>query len=237
MGVAVVVAAGAAGAAVVTALLDPQLARVKRRPQPKAEALRIFIVKSVEARRELMWAGRREFHNCFANGVTKHRRCEFGRSPPYDAGVSTRKLILTAIACGLAILIAGGFFLVRTLGNKDALTVKNAAVGDSRTVARAEVRVTAWRRDSAQILATVSMKVTDVDARTSTAESPWTMLIGTQSSPVAPIGLTPNEKPCRGINLTQGNPVTCVLAFPDAKGTPYLAFSLEGQQAQWLLAA
>jgi hypothetical protein len=151
--------------------------------------------------------------------------------------VSTRKLILTAIACGLAILIAGGFFLFRTLGNKDALTVKNAAVGDSRVVSGAEVRVTAWRRSSDQILATVSMKVTDVDARTSTAESPWTMLIGTQSSPVAPVGLTPDETPCRGINLVQGKPTTCVLAFPDAKGTPYLAFSLAGKQAQWLLAA
>jgi hypothetical protein len=184
-----------------------------------------------------MWAGRKEFRNCFAGDVTKHRRCEFGRCPPYDACVSTRKLILTAIACGLAILIAGGFFLFRTLGNKDALTVKNAAVGDSRVVSGAEVRVTAWRRGSDQILATVSMKVTDVDARTSTAESPWTMLIGTQSSPVAPVGLTPDETPCRGINLVQGKPTTCVLAFPDAKGTPYLAFSLAGKQAQWLLAA
>ncbi len=164
-------------------------------------------------------------------------RYEFGRSPPYDACVSTRKLILTAIACGLAILIAGGFFLFRTLGNKDALTVKNAAVGDSRTVAGAEVRVTAWRRNSAQILATVSVKVTDVDARTSSAEAPWTMLIGTQSAPVAPGGLAPDELPCRGINLTQGIPVTCVLAFPDTKGTPYLAFSHAGKQAQWLLAA
>jgi hypothetical protein len=163
-------------------------------------------------------------------------RYEFGRRPPYDGCVSTRKLILTAIACGLAILIAGGFFLYRTLDNKDALTVKNAVVGEGRTIAGAEVRVTAWRRDRAQILATVSVTVTDVDARTPTAESPWTMLIGAQSSPVVPIGLTPDEKPCRGITLIQGNPVTCVLAFPDAKGTPYLAFSLAGKQAQWLLA-
>jgi hypothetical protein len=173
----------------------------------------------------------------FRGRLVETVRYEFGRRPPYDAGVSTRKLILTAIACGLAILIAGGFFLFRTLGNKDVLTVKNAAVGDSRTVAGAEVRVTAWRRDGAQILATVSMKVTDVDARTSSAESPWTMLIGIRSSPVAPVGLMPAELPCRGINLTQGNPVTCVLAFPDTKGTPYLAFSFAGKQAQWLLAA
>lgn len=151
--------------------------------------------------------------------------------------MSTRKLILTAIACGLAILIAGGFFLFRTLGNKEALTVKNAVVGESRTVGGAEVRVTAWRRDRDQILATVSMKVTDVDARSSSAESPWTMLIGTQSVPVAPIGLIPDELPCRGINLVQGKQTMCVLAFPDAKGTPYLAFSFAGKQAQWLLAA
>jgi hypothetical protein len=195
------------------------------------------MVESVGEPSEEVWAGRKEFCNCFADGLIKHRRYEFGRRPPYDACVSTRKLILTAIACGLAILIAGGFFLVRTLTNKDVLTVKNAAVGESRTVGGAEIQVTAWRRDSAQILATVSMKVTDVDARTSSAELPWTMLIGTQSSPVAPIGLTPDEKSCRGIILTQGNPVTCVLAFPDAKGTPYLAFSLAGKQAQWLLAA
>jgi hypothetical protein len=193
------------------------------------------MVESVEGCRELVWAGGKGFATVSRTADTA--RCEFSRSPPYDACVSTRKLILTAIACGLAILLAGGIFLFRTLGNKDALTVKNAAVGDSRTVGGAEVRVTAWRRDGAQILATVSMKVTDVDARTATAESPWTMLIGTQSSPVAPIGLTSDEKPCRGIGLTQGNLVTCVLAFPDTKGTPYLAFSLAGKQAQWLLAA
>jgi hypothetical protein len=151
--------------------------------------------------------------------------------------VSTRKLILTAIACGLAILIAGGFFLFRTLGNKDALTVKNAAVGQSRTVGGIEARVSAWRRDGSQVLATVDMKVTDADARTSSAESPWTMLIGTRSSPIAPVGLASAETPCRGMNLVQGKTTTCVLAFPDAKGTPYLAFSVAGKQAQWLLAA
>jgi hypothetical protein len=195
------------------------------------------MVEIVEGCRELGWAGRKGVSRLFRGWFDEGARCEFGRCPPYDECVSTRKLILTAIACGLAILIAGGFFLFRTLGNKEALTVQNAAVGDSRTVAGAEVRVTAWRRDSAQILATVSMKVTDVDARTSTAEAPWTMLIGTQSSPVAPIGLTTEETPCRGINLVQGKPTTCVLAFPDSKGTPYLAFSLAGKQAQWLLAA
>lgn len=185
----------------------------------------------------MVWGRSERVSQLFRRRCGETSRCETRTLPPYDACVSTRKLILTAIACGLAILIAGGVFLFRTLDNKEALTVKNAAVGDTRTVAGAEVRVTAWRRQGDQILATVSLTVTDVDARTASAESPWTMLVGARSSPVAPIGLTPTEVPCRGSNLVQGKPTTCVLAFPDAKGTPYLAFSLSGKQAQWLLAA
>ena len=69
--VAVVAAGAAAGPAVVTALLDPQLARVKRRPQLSAEALRIFMFESVEEPSESVWAGAKEFRKCFAADLTK----------------------------------------------------------------------------------------------------------------------------------------------------------------------
>ena len=51
--------------------------------------------------------------------------------------MKTRTLILLAMACGLAILVAGGVFLWRVIANKDELTVpeiRAAAARASRSV-------------------------------------------------------------------------------------------------------
>ena len=37
--------------------------------------------------------------------------------------MSTRRLIITALVCGIAILVAGGAFLMRTARNRADLTV------------------------------------------------------------------------------------------------------------------
>ena len=49
--------------------------------------------------------------------------------------MKTRTLILLAMACGLAILVAGGVFLGRVIANKDELTVPDpAGVGETQQV-------------------------------------------------------------------------------------------------------
>jgi hypothetical protein len=61
--------AGAAGVAVLTALLDPQLASVRRMPQLSAEARRIFMAERIGGRGRIMWRRRKEFRNCFSAAV------------------------------------------------------------------------------------------------------------------------------------------------------------------------
>ena len=156
---------------------------------------------------------------------------------PYDARVSTRKLILTAMACGMAILLAGGVFLFRTLGNKDALTVNTAVLGETRSINSIEVTVVSWRRTEGQIHATVKVATRAPQAPIAKADIGWTMLVGVQLSPVAPVGLQPGEASCNGSSYEPGKPSICVLSFADAKGTPYLAYSLDAKQVQWVLAA
>jgi hypothetical protein len=151
--------------------------------------------------------------------------------------VSTRKLILTAVACGLAILIAGGVFLVRTLGNKDALTVKNAAVGEMRSLDGLDATLLSWRRTDGQIQARVKVAARRVDDPSAKADGGWTMLVGVRLAPVAPAGLSSGETACSDATYAPGTPAVCVLAYPDTKGTPYLAYSDGNSQVQWVLEA
>jgi hypothetical protein len=150
--------------------------------------------------------------------------------------VSTRKLILTAVACGLAILIAGGVFLVRTLGNKDALTVKNATVGEMRTLGFVDATVLSWRRTDGQIQARVKLASRRSD-ETVAADVGWTMLVGVPLTAVAPAGLASGDTACGKTTFAQGAPAVCVLAYPETKGTPYLAYSSGDKQVQWVLTA
>lgn len=156
--------------------------------------------------------------------------------PSYDLCVSTRKLILTAIACGLAILLSGGVFLVRTARHRDELTITNAAVGDTRMVSGVSAAVQSWRRDSDQIVATIHIEVPPSGQSISSADAPWTMLVGTKLTAVPPTGLRTDETACRGLAVPPGGKATCVLAFAGVAGSPFLAFAVNGAQEQWRLA-
>lgn len=150
--------------------------------------------------------------------------------------MSTRKLILTAVACGLAILLSGGAFLLRTARHRDELTVTNAVVGDTRVVSGVSATVRSWRRGTDQIVAVVQTEVPSSGQPVPSAEMPWTMLIGTKLAAVAPTALVAGEVPCSGLAVPPGGSVTCVLAFTGVAGSPFLAFAINGAQAQWRLA-
>lgn len=135
----------------------------------------------------------------------------------------------------MIILVAGGTFLVRTLSNKDRLTVNNALVGETRVVQGVTAEVVSWRRVPGQIQAVVRMSVPTGTTGPDPAAAPWVLQVGTPREPVDPAGLGPADVACRTASLAASTSTMCVLAFADAKGTPYLALALGGMQAQWLL--
>jgi hypothetical protein len=63
--------------------------------------------------------------------------------------VKTRTLLLLALACGVAILVAGGVLLVQLAGEAD---VEDAAgIGDTRTVGDMEVTVESSEEDAGRL--------------------------------------------------------------------------------------
>jgi len=149
--------------------------------------------------------------------------------------VSTRRLIITALVCGMAILVAGGAFLVRTARNRADLTVNVLGVGDQASVAALKVRVLKVTRRADVIVVGV-----EVDSRGAAlaapaqADEPWSMVIRTPRAPMSP---TAEDGPaCAGQQIAGGQVLSCVLAFANGDGAPFLAFSWQGRQAQWRLA-
>ncbi len=147
--------------------------------------------------------------------------------------MSTRKLILTAMACGLAILLAGGVFLFQTARNK--VTVDPNRVGVAVKVSDVVATVVSFRRTSDQLQVVVHL---DAAGRTTTLadiEQPWQLLIGQFLAKELPTGLSAGEQACRGLPLAARAATTCTLAFHNASGTPFLAIKLDGHEAQWRL--
>lgn len=141
--------------------------------------------------------------------------------------MSTRKLILAALLCGLAIMVAGGVKLALTLADRTEVQVldlgERARLGDM-TVAVTDVA------DAASLTAvTVSMVgVADADALEG-----WRLLAGGKVvSPVAaPADLGGLPRPCATTSATES--VTCTVWFPASEGTRTVAYLRAGTQRQW----
>lgn len=152
--------------------------------------------------------------------------------------MSTRRLIITALVCGMAILVAGGAFLVRVARNRADLTASVLTVGDSATVGRLVVRVDRFTRRADTVVVGVTIdgsKLTSADVPTlpTDAAAPWSMVIRTPRTPVDP---TADDGPaCKGLTIDPGRTVTCAVAFQGGDGAPFLAFSSNGAQVQWRL--
>ena len=150
--------------------------------------------------------------------------------------MSTRKLILAALACGLAILVAGGVFLLNVARNRDELTVPDARpIGEVVQVGPYRAGVLAQeRRDDAVVL---TVRVTAVDATLSDAAAPWSLSIGGLRDPVDVGGLP--APPCSGAGVAVGSALECALAFAPKEGTGFAEFATtsEGAQAKerWFL--
>ena len=133
--------------------------------------------------------------------------------------MSTRKLIITSLICGLLILAAGTVQLLQT-ANDDVKTVNLLQVGAASVVGGIQVAVDDVKVTTERTLVTVTMNGL-------AGKSPlmgWSMLangeitepVGTQDCPAS------------------ADDVTCTVEFVVAVGTPTIVFVQDGEKRQWL---
>ena len=141
--------------------------------------------------------------------------------------MSTRKLILWALVCGVLILLAGSAKLFQT--TQQPVEVQLLELGDSITLGDMTVSVTALRDTTDRTLVDVTM----VGVAGAQAKDGWKLLAsGKVSDPVlVPIGA--------GTECTLTQPaktLTCTIAFPVSEGTRTVAYIRAGEQRQWATA-
>ncbi|MDA0297512.1 MAG: hypothetical protein O3A54_02355 [Actinobacteria bacterium] len=141
--------------------------------------------------------------------------------------MSTRKLILWALICGVVILIAGTAKLFQT--SQKPVEVQLLALGDSVTLGDMTVSVTALRDTADRTLVDVTM----VGVAEAQAMEGWKMLAaGEVSDPVMlPVGAGTE---CTLTKLAET--LTCTVAFPVSEGTRTVAYIRAGEQRQWATA-
>ncbi|NDG66155.1 MAG: hypothetical protein EBY23_04395 [Actinobacteria bacterium] len=141
--------------------------------------------------------------------------------------MSTRKLILWALVCGVLILAAGTAKLFQT--SQKPVEVQLLAMGDSVTLGDMTVSVTALRDTADRTLVDVNM----VGVAEAQAMEGWKMLAsGEVSDPVMlPVGAGTE---CTLTKLTEM--LTCTVAFPVSEGTRTVAYIRAGEQRQWATA-
>ena len=141
--------------------------------------------------------------------------------------MSTRKLILWALVCGVLILAAGTAKLFQT--SQKPVEVQLLALGDSVTLGDMTVSVTALRDTDDRTLVDVTM----VGVAEAQAMDGWKMLAaGKVSDPVMlPIGAGTE------CTLTQlDKTLVCTVAFPVSEGTRTVYYIRAGEQRQWATA-
>jgi hypothetical protein len=142
--------------------------------------------------------------------------------------MSTRKLILTALLCGLAIIVAGGIKLFQVAS--DTKEVEVLALGTTTKLADMTVSVTGINQTPEATLATVTM----VGVDGADATEGWRLLSG--GAVRAPIMLT--EPAVADVNdvctvTSADTTVTCVVAFEPSDGSVTVAYIRGGAQSQW----
>jgi len=137
--------------------------------------------------------------------------------------MSTRKLILTALLCGLAIMIAGGIKLFQVAS--DTKEVEVLALGTPAQLADMTVSVTEISQTMSATFATVTM----VGVDGADATEGWRLLA--QGSVRAPSIV--NDAPNKCTVTDAVDTLTCVVAFEPTDGSVTVAYVRGGAQAQW----
>ena len=128
--------------------------------------------------------------------------------------MSTRKLIVVALLCGLAILVAGGIQLFR-ISDTSERTVELLSEGDHAVVGGVEVTVASSERDRSEIRVTVEMA--SGGARPTCprrASACWSEATWSNRSPLT----VASRRPVRASVTLDGEPASCVVVFPPGRG-------------------
>jgi hypothetical protein len=144
--------------------------------------------------------------------------------------MSTRRLILAALVCGLAILVAGGIQLVRIANDKPS-TPAVATVGETQLAGT--TRATVLGRDASAGLLLVTVRLEPAGPIADAAKG-WAVNAGGLLAPTSPPPGRP-APPCRGAAVPAGGSLTCELAFAAGEGRPTVSYSDGGQQRLWTL--
>ena len=147
--------------------------------------------------------------------------------------MSTRKLILTALLCGLAILIAGGVKLIQVAN--DETEVQVLALGDEATLGDMTVSVLEIDRRPDATLVTVTM--TGVDLAEGAADG-WRLLgDGRVQEPANENGRVQEPLATSTANgcttVMADSPTRCTVQFDPAESAPTVAYVRAGEQRQW----
>ena len=148
--------------------------------------------------------------------------------------MKTRTLITLAVACGLAILVAGAVFLWRVTANRDELTVPEIkAPGQSQQVG--PVTATVDGSDDVGTLVVVRVHLQS-DQPVSDAGLGWSLVVSGDTTARAPVALPDGQGvACAGQAVPPGVGLDCALAFPAGDGDRYVAFAVGPTQRQWRL--
>ena len=134
--------------------------------------------------------------------------------------MSTRKLILTALICGLAIMVAGGTKLFQMATDKSEAVVYELET--PQTLADMTVSVTKVQQAVDATLVTVTM----VGVEGADAVEGWRLLAGGEV--ISPLLSKSDCQP-----TTADVVETCVVGFPASTGSVTVAYLRAGQQSQW----
>ena len=147
--------------------------------------------------------------------------------------MSTRKLILTALVCGLAILIAGGVKLIQVAN--DEVAVEVLAFGDEATLGDMTVSVLDVERRPDATLVTVTMTGVDL---TSGAADGWRLLAdGRVQEPASENGRVQESASVSDTDgctaVRAGAPTRCTVRFDAVESAATVAYVRAGEQRQW----
>jgi hypothetical protein len=147
--------------------------------------------------------------------------------------MSTRKLILTALVCGLAILIAGGVKLIQVAS--DEVAVEVLAFGDEATLGDMTVSVLDVEQRADATLVTVTMTGVDL---TSGAADGWRLLAdgrvrepAIENSRVQEPASVSDTDGCTAVRA--GAPTRCTVRFDAVESAATVAYVRAGEQRQW----
>lgn len=133
--------------------------------------------------------------------------------------MSTRKLIIASLLCGLLILVAGTVKLLQT-ANDDAATTNVLGVGTATSINDLRIAVNDVEVTGERTLVNVTMRGLaggdPVDGWSMLANGEITEAIGSRDCPAT------------------ATDVTCTMEFVVAVGTPTIVFARGGETRQWL---